>query len=193
MRTTISTLFIAASALTLAACSSPDETTSVEGDETTTEVDATEVEGETIVAVAQGNEDFSTLVTAVVAADLAETLSGDGPFTVFAPNNAAFDKVGAETMAELTKPESKEALAGILTYHVVAGQVLAADLLKLIADNGGEATLTTVNGGTMTAKLDGENVILTDANGGTATVIATDVKASNGVIHAIDTVVMPSA
>lgn len=191
MRKIITSVFISASALSLAACAAPEETTSVEGEDTA----ATEetVAAGTIVEVASGNEDFSTLVTAVTAAGLGETLSGEGPFTVFAPTNAAFDKVGAEAIAELTKPESKEALTGILTYHVVAGKVMAADLIKLIEESEGEATIETVQGGMLTAKLEGESVVLTDANGGTSTVTATDVEASNGVVHVIDTVVMPKA
>ncbi|MEO1044209.1 MAG: fasciclin domain-containing protein [Pseudomonadota bacterium] len=189
MRTIFTSLFIAASALSLAACGSPEEVTSVEGEETATEETT---EAGTIVEIASGNDDFSTLVTAVTAAELGETLSGEGPFTVFAPTNAAFDKLG-DQVAELTKPENKEMLAGILTYHVVAGKVMAADVVKLIEEGEGEATVETVQGGTLTAKLDGENVVLTDANGGTSTVTTTDLAASNGVIHVIDTVVMPGA
>ena len=145
----------------------------------------------TIVDVASGNPDFTTLVTAVTAADLGATLSGPGPFTVFAPTDAAFNKLPEGALADLTKPENKATLAGILTYHVVSGDVNAAALTKMITDNGGTAELTTVNGATLTAKVDGGNVVLTDAAGNTSIVTATDVPSSNGVTHVIDTVVMP--
>lgn len=145
----------------------------------------------TIVAVAQGNPDFSTLVSAVTAADLGGTLSGAGPFTVFAPTNAAFAKVDKATLDGLMTPAKKADLVKLLTYHVVPGRVLAADLTKKITDGGGKAELTTVNGAKLTAALEGGKVVLTDAKGGKATVATADVAASNGVIHAIDTVVMP--
>lgn len=145
----------------------------------------------TIVGVAAGNENFSTLVAAVKAAGLVETLSGDGPFTVFAPVNAAFDKLPQGTLAGLLKPESKDALTAILTYHVVAGKFMAADVIKAINDNNGKFSITTVQGATLIASISDGNVILTDSKGNTSTIIITDVAASNGVIHAIDTVVMP--
>lgn len=193
MRIVKSLAIVPALALSVTACGGTTETdtgTEGTGTEETTEAGAEAATGN-IVEVASANGDFSTLVTAVSAAGLVETLSGEGPFTVFAPNNAAFDKLG-DAVAELTKPEAKDTLAGILTYHVVAGDVKAADVLKLIEENGGKAEITTVNGGLLTASLDGENVVLTDANGGTSTVIATDVAASNGTIHVIDTVVTPA-
>lgn len=133
----------------------------------------------TIVDVAASNPDFATLVAAVKAAGLVETLSGTGPFTVFAPTNEAFAKLPAGTVENLLKPENKAQLAAILTYHVVAGKVLAADAVKLdkaTTVNGADAAIV-VNGGTVT--IDG------------ATIIATDVAASNGVIHVIDTVMLP--
>jgi uncharacterized surface protein with fasciclin (FAS1) repeats len=148
---------------------------------------------QTIVDVAVGNDDFSTLVTAVKAADLVETLSSEGPFTVFAPTNVAFGKLPEGTVPTLVKPENKEKLTGILTYHVVSGKFMAADVVKAINDNGGTFTIPTVQGGELNASLDGENVVLTDANGNTSTIIMTDVAASNGVIHAIDAVVMPKS
>lgn len=147
--------------------------------------------GRTIVDVAAGNEDFSTLVTAVKAADLATTLSGRGPFTVFAPTNAAFAKLPAGTVETLTQPANKATLSGILTYHVVSGRYPSTRIAALIRQGGGSATLTTVQGGTLTARLDGSAVVLTDAKGGTSRVTTTDLNASNGVIHVIDTVVMP--
>ena len=150
-----------------------------------------EVQTPNIVGVAAGNENFSTLVAAVKAAELVETLSGEGPFTVFAPLNSAFEKLPEGTLEGLLKPESKETLTAILTYHVVAGNVKAADVVQAIQDNNGSFVITTVQGGTLTASLDGENVILTDAKGGTSTIVMTDVEASNGIIHAIDTVIMP--
>lgn len=145
----------------------------------------------TIVDVAASNGDFSTLVAAVKAADLAGTLSGAGPFTVFAPTNAAFGKLPAGTVDNLLTPPQKSTLTSVLTYHVVAGKVKAADLVAKIKAGGGKAMVTTVQGGMLTASMSGDSVILTDAKGGTSRVVATDVKASNGVIHAIDTVVMP--
>jgi len=133
---------------------------------------------ENIVQIASGNKDFSTLVAAVVAAGLAETLSGSGPFTVFAPTNEAFAKLPAGTVQELIKPENKEKLAAILTYHVVAGKALSSDL-----SNG--QLIKTVNGQEVTVSI-GDNV---KVNG--AVVTTADLEASNGVIHVIDSVIMP--
>ena len=151
----------------------------------------TNAPGRSVVEVASGNSDFSTLVTAVQAAGLAETLSGKGPFTVFAPTNAAFAKLPAGTVETLVKPENKATLTSILTYHVVPGRVNAAQLTKLIKDGGGTATLTTVQGGTLKASLMGERIMLTDAKGGMAHVVTANINGSNGVIHSIDSVVMP--
>ncbi len=131
-----------------------------------------------IVEIASGNKDFSTLVAAVVAAGLAETLSGNGPFTVFAPTNEAFAKLPAGTVEELLKPENKAKLASILTYHVVAGKVLSKDL-----SNGQKAK--TVNGQEITVAI-GDGVKIENA-----TVTTADLEASNGVIHVIDSVIMP--
>lgn len=149
------------------------------------------VETPNIVGVASANADFSTLVAAVGAADLVGTLSGEGPFTVFAPTNAAFDKLPAGTVETLLKPESKAKLTSVLTYHVVSGKFEAAAVIDAINANNGKFEVTTVQGGKITLSLVGGNVVLTDANGGTATVVIADVAASNGVIHAIDSVVMP--
>ena len=115
----------------------------------------------------------------------------EGPFTVFAPTNDAFAKVDADTLSELLTPEKKDDLTALLTYHVVAGKLTAADVAKAITDGGGTATLTTVQGAELKASMDGENVVLEDAVGGKSTVTMVDVEATNGVIHAIDTVVMP--
>ena len=144
-----------------------------------------------IIENAVNSKDHTTLVTAVKAAGLVETLSGPGPFTVFAPTNKAFGKLPAGTVETLVKPENKATLSGILTYHVVAGKVSAADLVKKIKAGGGKAMLTTVAGGNLTATLKGKKVMLTDAKGGMSTVTIADVNQSNGVIHVIDTVLMP--
>lgn len=177
-------------ALSLAACGREPTQNDTMADETAMADNVAAAPG-TIVDVASGNTDFSTLVTAVTAADLGATLTGPGPFTVFAPTDAAFNKLPKGALADLTKPENKEKLAGILTYHVVSGNVSAEALTKMISDNGGTAELTTVNGAKLTAKVDGGKVVLTDAAGTMSTVTATDVPASNGVIHVIDSVVMP--
>jgi uncharacterized surface protein with fasciclin (FAS1) repeats len=118
-------------------------------------------------------------------------LEGKGPFTVFAPTNAAFEKLPAGTVDTLLKPENKEKLAGILTYHVVAGKWTAEQLAEKIKASNGTAELKTVNGETLTAKLDGDSIVLTDEKGGTAKVTTADVLQSNGVIHVIDTVLTP--
>jgi len=144
-----------------------------------------------IVQTAAGNKDFSTLVAAVTAAGLGGTLSSPGPFTVFAPTDAAFAKLPPGTVATLVKPENKATLTKILTYHVVAGKVSAETLIGLIQKGGGKASVATVQGEKLTASLNAGKVILTDAKGGTSAVIATDVNTTNGVIHVIDTVVMP--
>ncbi len=144
-----------------------------------------------VVDIAISSADHTTLVTAVKAADLVGVLKGKGPFTVFAPTNAAFAKLPAGTVESLLKPESKKALAGILTYHVVAGNLDAAAVLKAIKAGMGKVVVKTVAGGSLTASLEGGKVILTDEKGGKATVTATDLKGSNGVVHVIDTVLMP--
>ena len=147
---------------------------------------------ETIVAVAAGTDGLSTLVAAVTAAGLVETLNGDGPFTVFAPPNSAFEKLPEGTVASLLEPDQKDALTGILTYHVVSGEVMAADLVAAISgEEDGTFEITTVNGAILTASIVGGAPILTDAAGNTSSIIATDIDASNGVVHLIDTVVMP--
>ena len=144
-----------------------------------------------IVEVAAGNSDFSTLVAAVKAADLVETLSSDGPFTVFAPINDAFSKLPEGTVENLIKPENKETLTGILTYHVVSGKYDAAAVVEAINANDGTFTVPTVQGGDIELSLVDGNVTLTDVKGGTSTVVMADVAASNGIIHALDAVVMP--
>ena len=148
---------------------------------------------ETIVANAAKASTLTTLVSAVQAADLAETLSGPGPFTVFAPDNAAFEKVPAATREALLAPAGKADLTKILTYHVVPGRLTAADLATQAQANGGKVELTTVQGGTLTATVNPDgSVTLTDGNGGMSRVTQADVLQSNGVVHVIDTVVMPT-
>lgn len=181
-----SALIASTAALSLAACGAP-------ADET---VDAPMVEEPvavgTIVDVASGDTNFSTLVAAVQAAGLVDTLSGAGPFTVFAPTDAAFAKLPDGTVETLTTTDT-ETLGNILTYHVVAGEVNAETLIAAIEAAGADGhTIETVNGATLTATLVDGAVILTDGAGGTATVTATDVDASNGLIHVIDTVLMPA-
>ena len=144
-----------------------------------------------IVEVAAGNDNFSTLVAAVKAAGLVETLSGEGPFTVFAPTNDAFAKLPDGTVESLLKPESKETLTSILTYHVISGKFEATAVIDAINSNDGTFTVETIQGGSIELSLEDGNVILTDAKGGKATVVIADVAASNGVIHALDAVVMP--
>lgn len=144
-----------------------------------------------IVTNASASADHTTLVAAVKAAGLVETLQGAGPFTVFAPTNAAFEKLPAGTVDGLLKPEMKDDLSKVLTYHVVSGNVDSAALASQIEAGGGKAMLTTVQGGTLTAALEGSNVVLTDAKGGKSTVTIADVRQSNGVVHVVDTVLMP--
>lgn len=145
-----------------------------------------------IVDNAVNSKDHTTLVAAVKAAGLVDTLKGAGPFTVFAPTNAAFDALPAGTVDKLLQPSMKADLTTVLTYHVVAGNVDAAALTQQIAAGGGSATLTTVQGGTLTAKAGGPGgVTVTDAKGGVANVTIADVRQSNGVIHVVDKVLMP--
>lgn len=146
----------------------------------------------TIVENASEASNLTTLVTAVKAAGLVETLSGAGPFTVFAPTNDAFAKLPAGTVDTLVKPESKEALTKVLTYHVVPGTMTAEALMAAIKTGGGKAELTTVQGQKLTAAQQGSSIVLTDAKGGTSTVAQADVMQSNGVVHVVDTVLMPS-
>ncbi|HET9428410.1 MAG TPA: fasciclin domain-containing protein [Allosphingosinicella sp.] len=144
-----------------------------------------------VVDVAVASPQHTTLVAAVQAAGLAETLSGAGPFTVFAPVDSAFRTLPAGAVETLLRPENRGQLQGLLTYHVVPGRVTAGDLVGLIRQGGGAARITTVQGGALTARLDGSNVVLTDARGGTAKVVVADIAASNGIVHATDAVSMP--
>lgn len=145
-----------------------------------------------IIQNAVNSADHTTLVAAVKAAGLVDTLEGPGPFTVFAPTNEAFNKLPAGTVDELLKPENKETLTKVLTYHVVAGRVSAADLRSMIKQGHGTAELTTVEGGKLWAMQHGKQIVLKDEKGGTATVTIPDVFQSNGVIHVVDAVLMPN-
>ena len=145
----------------------------------------------TIVENASKSADHTTLVSAVKAAGLVETLSGAGPFTVFAPTNAAFAKLPAGAVDGLMKPAMKADLKKVLTYHVVAGKLTAADISAKIKAGNGKAELTTVQGEKLTAMESGGKIMLTDAKGGTSTVTQGDVMQSNGVVHVVDTVLMP--
>lgn len=146
-----------------------------------------------IIENAVNSKDHTTLVAAVKAADLVETLMGEGPFTVFAPTNSAFSKLPDGTVDNLLKPENKKMLQTILTYHVVAGKWNAKDVIKLVKDNNGKAEVKTVSGGTITLWLKGNHVYVNDENGNSAKVTIADVNQSNGVIHVIDTVLLPKS
>ena len=146
---------------------------------------------EDVVDIAIGSDAHSTLVAAVQAAGLVETLKGDGPFTIFAPTNDAFGKLPDGTVDFLLKPENKAQLTSILTYHVVAGNYMSTDVVSALKDNDGKFSVKTVNGADLTIWQDGDNIKLKDTKGNYATITAVDLKGSNGVIHVIDTVVMP--
>jgi uncharacterized surface protein with fasciclin (FAS1) repeats len=145
----------------------------------------------TIVANAINSPIHKTLVTAVKAAGLVDTLNGPGPFTVFAPTDDAFAKLPSGTVDNLVKPENKATLTKILTYHVVSGRISSKELKAWIEKGSGKYVMTTLEGGKLTATLSGGSIILTDENGGTATITTADVFQSNGVIHVLDAVVMP--
>ena len=146
-----------------------------------------------IIENAVNSADHTTLVAAVKAAGLVETLSGEGPFTVFAPTNAAFEKLPAGTVETLLKPENKDQLTKILTCHVVAANAMSDAIMGMIADDNGEHPVQTVGGCVFTAKMDGDNIVIVDGQGNEATVTIPDVEQSNGVIHVIDTVLLPAA
>jgi uncharacterized surface protein with fasciclin (FAS1) repeats len=146
----------------------------------------------TIVGNAVNSPDHTTLVAAVKAAGLVDTLSGAGPFTVFAPTNSAFAKLPAGTVDTLLLPQNRSTLQSVLTYHVVPGRITAADLMRMIRAGSGQARLTTVQGGILTARMMGDRVMLVDAKGGMSHVTQANVMQSNGVIHVVDSVSMPS-
>ncbi len=144
-----------------------------------------------LVAAAMQSQDHQTLVAAVKAAGLVDTLAGRGPFTVFAPTDAAFAKLPAGTVDTLLKPANRDQLRSVLTYHVVSGKVTSSQLVEAIRKGGGQAMLKTVQGGTLTARLSGASVAITDAAGGTAMVTRADLVQSNGIIHVTDAVSLP--
>ena len=149
------------------------------------------ISAQTVVDAAVSNKDFSTLVTALKAADLVGALSGEGPFTVFAPNNDAFAKLDSETLGNLLEPENVKTLSNILTYHVVSGKLMASDVTEALKNGYGKTKLTALNGQTLVARSKGDKIFLKDKNGNMSEVVATDVVGTNGVIHVIDSVVMP--
>lgn len=175
---------LAASALALAAGAALAENPMVGG--------APMYETRNIVENAVNSADHTTLVAAVQAAGLVETLQGEGPFTVFAPTNAAFEKLQAGTVETLLKPENKDQLVKVLTCHVVAANALSDAIKGMIADDGGMHPVPTVGGCTLKAKMDGDGIVLEDERGRTARVTIADVRQSNGVIHVIDTVLLPA-
>lgn len=146
----------------------------------------------TVVDIAVNSPDHTTLVAAVKAASLVETLQSKGPFTVFAPTNAAFGKLPAGTVDTLLQPANKPLLTKVLTYHVVSGKVMSGQLVALIAQGKGKATITTVAGQTLTATAHGGSIMITDAKGGKAMVTAANLKAGNGVVHVVDGVFLPN-
>ncbi|HSL11247.1 MAG TPA: fasciclin domain-containing protein [Actinomycetota bacterium] len=175
----------AALAVVAAACTSDgdDGTAAAPTAASSPSMEAEMQASDTITDLVAGDERFSTLLAAVEAADLGETLAGEGPFTVFAPTNEAFEALPQGTLDDLLMPENQEALAGILTYHVVPAEVMAADVAS------GE--VETVNGAAFEIEVADAGVTITDGQGGTATVVETDIAASNGVIHVIDAVLLP--
>ena len=145
-----------------------------------------------IVDITMSSDNHTTLVSAIETAGLVNILKGEGPFTIFAPTNAAFDQLPEGTVSALLKPESKGQLNNILTYHVVSGKMMAADVIAAIKAGGGEAVLETIQGGNLTASLDGDRVKLVDAKGNISYVTSTNLSGNNGVVHVIDNVLMPS-
>ena len=186
MKRTLSMLLLAVASLTIATA------TAVEQNSNPMVGGAAMLRTRDIVDNAVNSADHTTLVAAVKAADLVSTLKSKGPFTVFAPTNAAFDKLPAGTVEMLVKPENKAMLTKILTYHVVAGNYDGSKLMKLIKKGGGTARLRTVSGGTLKAMMNGDTVVLRDEKGNTSNVTIANVRQSNGVIHVIDTVLMPN-
>ena len=146
---------------------------------------------ESIVDIAVGNEDFSTLVTALKGADLVGALQGDGPFTVFTPTNDAFAKIDSKTLSSLLEAKNQKALANILTYHVISGKITATDVVAALKNGNGTVELKALNGQVLTVIQKDEKIWLKDINGNYSEIVATDVMGSNGVIHVINTVVMP--
>ncbi len=184
MKKLLAVAFLAVLALTAATVSQAQENPMVGG--------AAMYPSKDIIDNAVNSNDHTTLVAAVKAAGLVDTLKGPGPFTVFAPTNEAFAKLPAGTVDTLLKPENKATLTKILTYHVVAGTVSSQDLAKMIKAGKGKAEVTTVSGGKLMAKMKGKSITLTDEHGSVANVTIADVNQSNGVIHVIDGVLQPN-
>ncbi|HUF05447.1 MAG TPA: fasciclin domain-containing protein [Aridibacter sp.] len=193
---------LASTALLFTACPAPEITNTATAPATEMEATAepsperantADESGTDIVEGAMASDDHATLVFAAKAAELVETLKGEGPFTVFAPTNAAFEKLPEGTVETLLTPENKDQLKRILTYHVVAGSLDAASVARAIEDGDGKAVLKTVQGDEITASKEGDSFVITDAKGGKAKVKAVDLKQENGVIHVIDTVRIPSS
>ena len=188
---------IAVAALGLGGCMSMDDSNMSASESSSARMENPMVGGaamysnKNIVENAVNSRDHTTLVAAVKAAGLVDTLMSAGPFTVFAPTNAAFDKLPAGTVDTLLKPENKGMLTSVLTYHVVAGTMTSTDIAAAIRAGGGTATLNTVQGGTLTGRMMGNKLVLTDAKGGRSTVTIANVMQSNGVIHVVDTVLLP--
>lgn len=183
---------LAAVALALTACDRKTEADAEGSPPPATAPAASPASTETLLAAAERDPDFTTLVSAIQTAGLDETLNGPGPFTVFAPTNAAFEKIPAEERDALTQPEGQAALRRLLTYHVIPARLDAASLVQRIQTGGGSLALTTMQGGVLTARVDANgSILLTDAAGGVLRVIEADVVTSNGVIHAVDTVAAP--
>ena len=188
---------IAVAALSLSGCMSMDDGNMGASESSSARMENPMVGGaamystKNIVENAVNSRDHTTLVAAVKAAGLVDTLMSAGPFTVFAPTNAAFDKLPAGTVDTLLKPENKGMLSSVLTYHVVAGTMTSTDIAAAIRAGGGTATLNTVQGGTLTGRMMGNKLVLTDAKGGRSTVTIANVMQSNGVIHVVDTVLLP--
>lgn len=180
-----SLVFVAFSSALMAQC------TSNNNKHTTQKVKTSWTHDKDIIDVAASDNNFSTLVTAIKTAQLVKVLKGDGPFTVFAPVNAAFAKLPAGTVKSLLEPAQKATLTKILTYHVVAGEFKATDVISAIKASDGVFSIKTVSGNILKASLNNGTVILTDENGGVSAITQTDVQASNGVIHVIDSVVLP--
>ncbi len=191
MRNISKILLACAATISLTACGEQAANTANGKSDTESAAVEEPAEPTNIVGVAENNAELSTLVMAMTVAELGGTLAEEGPFTVFAPTNDAFNKIDPAELSALLSPEKKEDLTSLLNYHVVSGEMTAADVTQAIADGGGTATLTTVEGTKLKASLEGQKVVLEDAAGGKSTVTLVDVKATNGVIHAVDTVVMP--
>ena len=151
----------------------------------------TTAQNKDIVDIAVSVDDFSTLVTALKTADLVGALKGDGPFTVFAPTNDAFGKIDSKTLGSLLEPQNREALTGILTYHVISGKIAASDVVAALEKGKGKVELKTLNGAPIKVMSKDGKIYLKDQNGAYSQIVKTDVMGSNGVIHIIDTVVMP--